>query len=532
MHTIKKELILDQAGVDAVSLEIAAWLADLKLSRQERVRIRLTMEELLLRVSEHFGGKVSGRLFLGKNLGAPVIRFRYRAEAFDPIRAADDHDNEMTAWTNRILARMGLSPSWHYRKGWNTLSQKIPRPGHSSQLNLAAALVLAIVVGIAGTALPVQVQTAITDFIFFPMSDFFFRLLNTFLGPMVFFSIVVGICGIGNASDFERIGRQMVTRFMLFTLLSSAAAVLLARPFFRLTGGVSGGDSQLINIRDLLLDITPSNPVRPFYDGNTLQIIFMAAMIGVLLVSAGESGARVRELAADLNDLMTEAIRAVCRLLPLFIFASFSMQIWESGIKTLAGLWKPIVLCAAVCAVLLAVKLLVVCLRLKVNAAVLLKKIFPSMVVGFSTASGSAAYSICEEINEKKLGIEPMLTRIGNPVGSSIYCGCTAVLFVLAAYTAGEQYGAGGGISWMLTLWLVCTVVSFAVPPVTGGTMACVGILIKQLGLPGEVMAISGLLSLVLDFVATGFSLGLRHLELLLQAEHLGMLDHDMLRKT
>ena len=117
--------------------------------------------------------------------------------------------------------------------------------------------------------------------------------------------------------------------------------------------------------------------------------------------------------------LVTEAIRAVCRLLPLFIFASFSMQIWESGIKTLASLWKPIVLCAAVCAVLL----------------------------------------------------------------------------------------------------------------VTGGTMACVGILIKQLGLPGEVMAIAGLLSLVLDFIATGFSLGLRHLELLLQADHLDMLDYEVLRK-
>ena len=161
--------MLDQAGVDAVSQEIAAWLADLRLSRQDRLRIQLTMEELLLRVSEHFEGKISGRLSLGKKLWSPVIRFHYRAEAFDPIRAADDHDNEMTAWTNRILARMGLSPSWHYWNGWNTLSQKIPRHGHSSQLSLAAALGLAIVVGIAGTALPVQVQTAVSDFIFFPI---------------------------------------------------------------------------------------------------------------------------------------------------------------------------------------------------------------------------------------------------------------------------------------------------------------------------------------------------------------------------
>lgn len=77
---------------------------------------------------------------------------------------------------------------------------------------------------------------------------------------------------------------------------------------------------------------------------------------------------------------------------------------------------------------------------------------------------------------------------------------------------------------------IVCTVVSFAVPPVTGGSMACVGIVIKQLGLPGEAMATAGLLSLILDFVATGFGLGLRHLELTLQADHLGMLDKEVLR--
>ena len=32
MKKIKKDLMLDQAGVDAVSQEIAAWLEDLRLS--------------------------------------------------------------------------------------------------------------------------------------------------------------------------------------------------------------------------------------------------------------------------------------------------------------------------------------------------------------------------------------------------------------------------------------------------------------------------------------------------------------------
>ena len=532
MKRIKKELLLDRKGVDAAAREIAIWLKDLELSRKDRIRIRLTMEELLLRISEHFGGKITGSLFLGKRFGVPEIRFRYRAEAFNPVRAADDQENEMLEWTDRILANMALSPSWSYRSGLNTLSHTITIPGHSSQLHLIAALVLAVLLGIAGPVIPVQIRAAVSDFVLFPVSELFTRLLNTFLGPMVFFSIMVGICGIGNASNFGRIGKQMVIRYLLFTLLGCGVALPAAGPFFDLAGrGGFSGDSQLLSIRDLLLDIIPSNPVRPFYDGNTLQIIFMSAMLGILLLSSGDSGAKVRDLVSDLSGIMTEAICTVCRLLPLFILASFTLQIWESGIKALAGLWKPVVLFAGICAVLVLIKFSYVCVRLRVKPLILFRKIFPSMIVGFSTASSSAAYSVCTEVNEKKLGIDPILTQIGYPVGCSIYSIGDAILFVVSALYLGEKYGIGGGAGWMLTLWITCTVLSYAVPPVTGGNMACIGILIRQIGFPGQSMAVAGLLALVLDFVSTGFSLGLRHLELILQAEHLGMLDHDVLRE-
>ena len=49
---------------------------------------------------------------------------------------------------------------------------------------------------------------------------------------------------------------------------------------------VPGRDALRIRLmmEELLLNILLSNPIRPFSDGNTLQIIFLAAFLGVILL--------------------------------------------------------------------------------------------------------------------------------------------------------------------------------------------------------------------------------------------------------
>ena len=55
-------------------------------------------------------------------------------------------------------------------------------------------------------------------------------------------------------------------------------------------------------------------------------------------------------------------------------------------------------------------------------------------------------------------------------------------------------------------------------PPVSGGMLVCIGMLMTQLNIPMEGIAIAGILGIVTDFIATGFKIGISHLELLLEA--------------
>ena len=67
---------------------------------------------------------------------------------------------------------------------------------------------------------------------------------------------------------------------------------------------------------------------------------------------------------------------------------------------------------------------------------------------------------------------------------------------------------------------------------VSGGTLICLNILMTSLSIPVEGLAVASTLALVFDFVSTGSFIAMRHMEMTLQAGHLGTLDVDVLRSA
>lgn len=67
-------------------------------------------------------------------------------------------------------------------------------------------------------------------------------------------------------------------------------------------------------------------------------------------------------------------------------------------------------------------------------------------------------------------------------------------------------------------------------PPVSGGTLACIGVMLAQLNIPAQALGICATLSVLLDFICTGTGIGMMQMELALQADKLGLLDREILR--
>ena len=352
------------------------------------------------------------------------------------------------------------------------------------------------------------------------VSGIFLNLMGTFAGILVFLSVISGICGMGNLSDFTKMGKYMVKRFIVFSFVGGATCGLIMIPFFSFQFGATTGKDQASAILNLLKDIIPSNPITPFQDGNMLQIVIMAVIVGgiILLMSREVDG--IRDLIFQAKSISLRLMESICKLLPIFIISSLTSMFWENGMGIFATIWKPLVFIVASCYGLMIIKLIVTSVRCKVPALLLFKKVLPGFVIGFTTASSTAALGTVFDINSKKLGIMDNINRFGVPVSNIVCNSATSASFIAIIYYLTEYSGNPVDASWFLSAWFIVTLMAFAMPPVSGGTLVVLGVLFAQFGLPSSTLGLAGILALLADFISTSSKIVIGQMELVLEAAH------------
>ena len=127
-----------------------------------------------------------------------------------------------------------------------------------------------------------------------PFGTLFLNCIKMIVVPMVFSSIIVGICGIGDAKWVGRIGGKTVCTFSVRPLLQlrwgfwQPICFRLGKDFRLLL--ISGKSQSRENpgIINTLLNIIPSNPIQALANGDMLEIIAFAIILGGGIVMIGE----------------------------------------------------------------------------------------------------------------------------------------------------------------------------------------------------------------------------------------------------
>ena len=520
----KEEFVLDRAAVDTISDVLERWMEQAGIKKGDRLRRRLAMEAILLNLCEHFDEKLIVSVSAGKRFWQPFFSIRYKGALYDPTQYESD------GWTVHLLSDLGYSPSWSFRGGVNELILKLPRSQVKPEVLMLAAVVVAVILGFLVPVFPESIKTFLNDYIFTTISDVFLKLMGTFAGIMVFLSVISGICGIGNISDFSKMGKYLVGRLIAFSFLGAAICGAAIIPAFSFSFGTSTGGNEGSAILKLIKDIIPSDPISPFQSGNMLQIVFIAVFVGLIIVLLGRRTEGVREFIFQLNTITLRLIEAVCYLLPLYILASLVLLFWEHGMGIFAIAWKPIVLCALTSFGLMIIKILTVSARCKVSAGLLMKKTSPSFLIGLTTASSTAAFGTVMDINTKKLGIPEELNNFGVPIGNILCCSTTSAGFIAIIYSLVEYNGIKVDIVWFITAWIIITLISFATPPISGGTLVVLTVMFAQFGIPNSLLGIAGVLSLIADFFMTASKVEIIQMELILEAAHWKTLDMEKLK--
>ena len=395
---------------------------------------------------------------------------------------------------------------------------------------MLGCIAAAAVTGLLGQYIPEPVRNTVIDYGLSFLSGGFLNLLNTFIGLMIFLTVITGICGIGSAAALGKVGKQMMTRFIAGTFGICAVLTAAARLFFPLAPDAGGSGSGFRAILEMIFGIIPANPVQPFLDGNTLQIVFIAVLAGIVLILTGSQTENLRNIIAEAQIVVMRCVTFVCMFLPVYIFSSLVTQLWTAGPAMLVRFWKPLVLCAVLSALLVGTYLAWTCWKLKVKPSVLVRKLMPDFIIALSTSSSSAAFAAGMDINEQQLGIDRSFSRMAFPIGGIVFAGSYSLLFILTGAFMAECYGIHADIAWWVTMWIVCSLLAIATPPVAGGNISCLSVMMIQLHIPAEGLALGVALAMFLDFICTGARIPILHMELALQADHMGLIDPEVLR--
>lgn len=371
-----------------------------------------------------------------------------------------------------------------------------------------------------------------------PFGTLFLNMIKLVIVPLVFSSLVVGTCSLDDVRKLGRIGGKTVVYYLLTTAFAVTIGLILAN----LTN-VGGGFSIPVdakveiaaapNVIDTLLNIIPSNPLKALVEGNMLQIIAFAIIIGIGIIGIGEKGKVLFNFFDAFAEVMYKIIGAVMKFAPIGVFALITPVVATNGPAVLLPLLKLILVVYAGCIIHVAFTYsTTVSVLAKVNPIKFFKGIAPAMVFSYTTASSSGTLPITMKRSEENLGVPKSISSFVLPLGATINMDGTAIYQGICAIFIAQVYGMNLTIGAQLTIILTATLASIGTAGVPGAGMIMLGMVLQSVGLPMEGIALIAGVDRILDMARTCVNVtGDASCAVIIAATE-GELDRDILNAT
>lgn len=384
------------------------------------------------------------------------------------------------------------------------------------QSNLTKHILLALLSGIViGSILHffrdhTWVDAYLTNGLFSLIGDIFITLMKMLVVPVVFVSIV---CGASNLSDFKTLGR-LGGKVVLFYLFTTAVAITLALIFSILFNIGQGADFSTDNLSynagkpatlsETILSLFPANPFNALAEGNVLALIIFALILGLAITSAGEPGQRIKNWFDDMNHVVMTLVGLVLKFAPLGVFALIAkfMIITEfNEIFYLISYFFTVVLVLLFHVVVTNSILLTLIGRM--NPLFLFQKMFSTMLFAFSTASSNATIPLTLQTTRDQLGVDNQVCGFTIPLGATINMDGTAIMQGCATVFIANLYNIDIGLAGYLMVTMTATLSSIGTAGVPGIGMITLTMVLDQVGLPVEGIALIIGVDRLLDMLRT-----------------------------
>ena len=336
------------------------------------------------------------------------------------------------------------------------------------------------------------INTYIVDGLFFVIGKMFVNGLKMLVVPLVFFSLICGVCGIGNLSTLGRVGGKSFLLYMMTTAIAIAVAISLAVSVglgegMEFEEATSFTAKETPPLSEVIINIVPSNPIQAMANGDMLPLIFFSILVGISMLMLGEKSTPFVKGAEIANEIMMKMVTIVMAIAPYAVFALIAKSVAELGLELLIQLAAYVaVLVSALLIHLLFTLMIVLKLFSGLSPMIFLRKIRSAQVFAFSTASSNATIPVTLRTVTKRLGVDNAVASFTVPFGATINMDGTAIMQGVATVFIANIYGLELGVMGYLTVILMSVLASVGTAGVPGVGLIMLSMVFTQVGLPVE----------------------------------------------
>ena len=359
----------------------------------------------------------------------------------------------------------------------------------------------------------IYINQYLSNGIFDIVGKIFLNSLKMLVVPLVFCSIAVGVTSLGNIALMGRVGLKSLIIYLVTTAIAISLALICAitvKPGEGLEIQSTGAfvSKEAPSLSSVITSIIPSNPILALAEGEMLQIIFFAILLGISITIAGVKGNILKKGLESINSVMMSMVSIIMKLAPIGVFCLITKTFATQGISMIVPLASYFftVMFVLILHVLFTYSFLLKFIA-NLSPIIFLKKMRTAMVFAFSTASSNATIPVTLNTVQKRLGVDKSIASFTVPFGATINMDGTAIMQGVATVFIATVYSVDLSIADYITVILTATLASVGTAGVPGVGLIMLTMVLTQVGLPVEGIALIIGIDRLLDMMRTAVNI-------------------------
>ncbi|MEX0709527.1 MAG: dicarboxylate/amino acid:cation symporter [Woeseia sp.] len=368
-------------------------------------------------------------------------------------------------------------------------------------VGMMLGLLVGILIGPGVGLLEAETSLVVGNWLAFP-GRLFLVTIQMIVVPLVFASIIRGLAAGGDPATLKQLGLWVTGFFVVTTAIAATIGIQLALTiepgsYLQLGDRVAefGGEvadgvaspapPMLRQLPEVVIGLLPANPLNALVQGEMLQIVLFAFIIGVALLSLPKKSAQpMLDLLGSLQEVCMTVVRWAMTIAPFAVFGLMAQLTSRTGWQTLAGL--SVYVGTVLLGLLLMLALYLIFLRLvaRLDPRRFLADTRELLLLAFSTSSSAAVMPLSMKTAVEKFHVRSSVAQFVIPLGATINMNGTALYQAVAAIFLAQVFAVDVSTGGMVLIIAMAVGASIGSPATPGVGIVILASILGTIGVP------------------------------------------------